>query len=322
MKKIRLEFTGGKSSKFWQVAITGSKQTVTYGRIGTDGTSKTKAFESKADAIEASERLIQKKLKKGYLEVSPTSKIKTKKKATSTKKASAKRASKKAANAGTSIAKSLDRIKQWMADNHPLLEKSFNKPATKTAVDKVQREIGIQFPPDVVEYFLTCNGVNFVAPTDHVDLFPGCGRPLRIEQVTKRWQFMCKMANEKEDDWMWIPKGSMQEVAFDPKWIPLSQDHVSIAVDMNPGPKGKVGQVITFKYSWDRCRRFVITDSLTEYFEKLSANLEQGNLTFYCEEGEDLDEVSQMSFDKVDYVTLEHALPQFHSVQTSTKKKK
>ncbi|HMY58985.1 MAG TPA: WGR domain-containing protein, partial [Pseudomonadota bacterium] len=39
----RFEMVEGASSKFWQISIEGSSFTVTYGRIGTAGTSKTTA---------------------------------------------------------------------------------------------------------------------------------------------------------------------------------------------------------------------------------------------------------------------------------------
>ncbi len=62
------EFVGGNSSKFWQVTITGSDVTVRYGRIGTDGQSKTKSFSDEAAAVRHAEKLIAAKTGKGYVE--------------------------------------------------------------------------------------------------------------------------------------------------------------------------------------------------------------------------------------------------------------
>ena len=62
------EFIGGNSRKFWEVTVTDSDVTVRYGRIGTDGQSKTKSFSDAAAAVRHAEKLIAAKTGKGYLE--------------------------------------------------------------------------------------------------------------------------------------------------------------------------------------------------------------------------------------------------------------
>jgi predicted DNA-binding WGR domain protein len=63
----RFENTEGSSSKFWAIEVAGKSHTVTYGRIGTAGTSKTKTFASSADATKDYERLVKEKVSKGYV---------------------------------------------------------------------------------------------------------------------------------------------------------------------------------------------------------------------------------------------------------------
>jgi predicted DNA-binding WGR domain protein len=65
----RFEFHEGGSSKFWEVALDGSHQTVKFGRIGTAGQSKTKSFASEAEAKKDTDKLIAEKTGKGYAEV-------------------------------------------------------------------------------------------------------------------------------------------------------------------------------------------------------------------------------------------------------------
>ncbi|MBW2737144.1 MAG: WGR domain-containing protein [Deltaproteobacteria bacterium] len=96
---IRLEFTSGSSSKFWEIVLSGTSHSVTYGRIGASGQSKTKDFHSVDDARSSAEKLIAQKKKKGYEEVSAgsqgTKKAVTKKAVTKkavTKKAVTKKA--------------------------------------------------------------------------------------------------------------------------------------------------------------------------------------------------------------------------------------
>jgi DNA ligase 1 len=62
----RLELVEGSSSKFWEVARDGCAVTVRFGRIGSDGQSKTKAFASEELARSHAEGLIAEKVAKGY----------------------------------------------------------------------------------------------------------------------------------------------------------------------------------------------------------------------------------------------------------------
>lgn len=61
-----LEFIEGTSSKFWQVVVEGNTHTVTYGKIGTPGQSKTKTFADATAAQNDANKLIKSKQKKGY----------------------------------------------------------------------------------------------------------------------------------------------------------------------------------------------------------------------------------------------------------------
>jgi predicted DNA-binding WGR domain protein len=65
----RFEFEEGGSSKFWEVSVDGSDMTVTYGRIGTTGQTKTKSFATNEAAQKEADKLVAEKTKKGYQEV-------------------------------------------------------------------------------------------------------------------------------------------------------------------------------------------------------------------------------------------------------------
>jgi predicted DNA-binding WGR domain protein len=69
MNHRRFEFTDEKSHKFWSICLEGDQHTVQYGRIGTDGQTQTKEFASGAEAKRSCERLVEVKLRKGYIEV-------------------------------------------------------------------------------------------------------------------------------------------------------------------------------------------------------------------------------------------------------------
>src|SRR5580692_10485520 len=65
------EFNDGRSSKFWNIELCGSKFTVTYGRIGAKGQTQTKSFANAAEALAAHDKLVAEKVGKGYAETTP-----------------------------------------------------------------------------------------------------------------------------------------------------------------------------------------------------------------------------------------------------------
>ena len=61
-------FNQGDSNKFWKIELTGSAHTVTFGRLGTAGQTKTKSFADSQAAQTSYDKLVAQKLKKGYVE--------------------------------------------------------------------------------------------------------------------------------------------------------------------------------------------------------------------------------------------------------------
>ncbi|KAB7709064.1 DUF4240 domain-containing protein [Bacillus aerolatus] len=62
-----LIYNDGSSNKFWKIYVAGNTSTVTYGKVGTIGSVKTKEFQSEEACQREGEKLIQSKLKKGYV---------------------------------------------------------------------------------------------------------------------------------------------------------------------------------------------------------------------------------------------------------------
>lgn len=55
------------SNKFWKINVTGKAFTITYGKVGSIGSVKTKEFDSEELCQKEANKLIQSKLKKGYV---------------------------------------------------------------------------------------------------------------------------------------------------------------------------------------------------------------------------------------------------------------
>ena len=65
--KYTLIYQDDKSDKFWNIDMSGNEYTVTYGKTGTNGTSKTKSLDNEDLCLKEVEKLAQQKLKKGYV---------------------------------------------------------------------------------------------------------------------------------------------------------------------------------------------------------------------------------------------------------------
>jgi predicted DNA-binding WGR domain protein len=63
------EFTDDKSNKFWSIERKGKTVTVVFGKIGTAGQTKPKAFPDEAAAQKEYDKLVREKTNKGYKEV-------------------------------------------------------------------------------------------------------------------------------------------------------------------------------------------------------------------------------------------------------------
>src|SRR4249920_3482995 len=62
----RYEFVEGSSKKFWEITLDGASLTTRWGRIGTDGQSKTKDFADATAAQKEHDALVREKIGKGY----------------------------------------------------------------------------------------------------------------------------------------------------------------------------------------------------------------------------------------------------------------
>ena len=62
------ELADGKSSKFWEITLSGNDVTTRWGRIGTAGQSTTKTYDTSGRAQTEHDKLVAEKTKKGYVE--------------------------------------------------------------------------------------------------------------------------------------------------------------------------------------------------------------------------------------------------------------
>jgi uncharacterized protein (TIGR02996 family) len=65
------QFSDAKSHKFWNIEVTDTSFTVTYGKIGTAGQTTTKSFPTPEKAQAEADKLVKEKVGKGYTETTP-----------------------------------------------------------------------------------------------------------------------------------------------------------------------------------------------------------------------------------------------------------
>ncbi len=63
---VQLIYQDETSNKFWNIVVEGNKYTFTYGRIGSEGSTKDKEFADEATALKAAQKMVSAKMKKGY----------------------------------------------------------------------------------------------------------------------------------------------------------------------------------------------------------------------------------------------------------------
>lgn len=65
----RFEYIGGTSAKFYEVTCAARTVSIRFGRIGTNGQSQSRSFQSDAEAQKYAAKQCDAKLAKGYLEL-------------------------------------------------------------------------------------------------------------------------------------------------------------------------------------------------------------------------------------------------------------
>lgn len=127
----RYEFIEGSSSKFWFIELDGTSFTTTYGKIGTDGQTSVKDWDSEEKAKKEYDKLVSEKVKKGYKLVDDDG-------AAPAKTAPAKTAPAKTAPAAAAPAKAKEPAKKGAlfedeGDDDPALEEAPKKKPAKAA---------------------------------------------------------------------------------------------------------------------------------------------------------------------------------------------
>ena len=149
---MRYEFTGGGSSKFWEIILEGRTFRVTWGRIGTAGQTQSKAFKTPSEARAAHDKLVAEKQKKGY-HLAGGAAAKAPEAAKAIGVATTAKATPSRGGSATHIAKTAALIEAYSEKikSLPALEVRpfILKPSSAAALASLERSLGLALPQDV-----------------------------------------------------------------------------------------------------------------------------------------------------------------------------
>ncbi|KAJ7581410.1 hypothetical protein C8J56DRAFT_866732 [Mycena floridula] len=153
------------------------------------------------------------------------------------------------------------RLRNWLAREYPELGDTLNYGILPQDLAQIESEFGFSLPAAVRESYLLVDG-------QEAESAAGCSEGLffgltllPLEDVLEEWKFWRKVDEdpstagnpEFQDAMQSIPPGWVRRDYSQRGWIPLIGDKAGnyIGVDVNPGEKGAVGQVIVFGREFD-----------------------------------------------------------------------
>jgi uncharacterized protein (TIGR02996 family) len=168
------------------------------------------------------------------------------------------------------------RLENWCRQHHPLLVEMLNPGATTEEIAALEEVIGQPLPADVRESFAIHNGER-----EDISFILG-DRLLELSAVTDQWngwrglEDMNDEISDVAESW---PENAIRLEYANPGWVPLTQDSGScfLGVDLDPGPAGRVGQVINF--GRDEEHKCVLASGWAEFLADFATFLESGAIT-------------------------------------------
>jgi cell wall assembly regulator SMI1 len=177
------------------------------------------------------------------------------------------------------VAGAWSRIERWARKHLPELLDGLAKGASPKQIATLERTLGQELPEELRESFALHDGQDKEGqPTGLVFGLP----LLPLAEVARHWKTWSGLVAENDelrDGMKSLPAGAIQLDYANTGWIPLTFDWGGnhLGVDLAPGPKGTVGQVIVF--GRDETTKCVAATSWGAFLTDLADQLEAGNFT-------------------------------------------
>ncbi|MEU9110421.1 SMI1/KNR4 family protein [Streptomyces sp. NPDC048483] len=162
-------------------------------------------------------------------------------------------------------------------------EEELPPPADPSDLAALEEEIGVALPADLRALYGICDG-DRPLETGLLNRWPWFGAD-QVANVHAHWEEWAEREWEDEPHMRPVfdanPPGAVRRSLNRPGWIPFAHstggDH--LAVDMDPGPAGRPGQVIRTGVSHAQGPHYV-ADSITTFLRRLVEALERGDHTY------------------------------------------
>ncbi len=173
------------------------------------------------------------------------------------------------------VAKSWDIIHDWLGRHHPGMLSELRGPADEAALKALEKRIGLILPDDFKTSCRIHNGSNEMSG-------PLIGLPLMpLSVIGDNWEMWASIADEDNQDideeCRSHPPLAVKRVYANRKWIPFAGDGQNyVAIDFDPGPTGKSGQVINS--GRDDMMRHVIANTFSGFLEFVAKQFAAGRV--------------------------------------------
>ncbi len=176
----------------------------------------------------------------------------------------------------------MDRLDQWLETHLPELHADLAPGATDAAIAEFEQQVGRAFPESLKALYRWHDGQRV-----EVNTGPFYGLIfLSLADARKHWASWLEIIEESSAEDLAdlsafsksVKPGVVKALYASRYWIPFAYDYGGnhLGVDLDPGERGTVGQVINF--GRDEDDKFVLADSLAAFLEWLVDQLESGNV--------------------------------------------
>lgn len=171
-------------------------------------------------------------------------------------------------------------LTDWYGKISADILETLNPKVNEQQLDIFDRELSKlaarSFPSELWSVYLINNGQNHEALNG---VFFGL-QFLSVEGARLEWQQWLELSRATDNDSDMIeivPRNAIRTEYASPYWIPFASDGAgnNLGIDLHPGSKGHVGQVINF--GADEYTRFVIAPSFTQFLSWMLEQFQAGN---------------------------------------------
>lgn len=169
------------------------------------------------------------------------------------------------------------RLESWYRDYAPEVAASLKAGATEAQLARLEKRLGRRLPEDFRESYKLHDGQRESARV-------GLAMGMNLQPLAWSLDWMKRLEDFGKDapDWLTnvgsLPEDAVQRFRAHRDWVPVTNDSGGnfMGLDMAPGPKGQVGQVIIFGSREET--NYVVAPSWTAFLEHVLHLLESGNV--------------------------------------------